>query len=228
MDERDYQAAERALGLESAKTESPDDARLREAWEYRLAPLLDGVEADPPAGLFARIEAAIDDESSGTGAPAEVPPGAEIIDLAKLRGQVRRWRAATGVALAVAAALLLYVVVPGLAPQSAGEAARYVAVVTADDGGQAGLIIQFDTGTGIATVIPVTAPPSGKSYEIWTVPAGATRPVSLGLLPQDAVAIKGIDAAPDQLFAISLEPEGGSPTGQPTEPLYHGRVVRVE
>lgn len=220
MDERELLAAERALGHEPVAAESPEDARLREAWERRLAPLLEAVAPAPaPPGLFERTEAAIH---------GAAPGGAEIVDLARLRGRVRRWRATALVAMAAAAALALYVSVPGLTPGAPDAGGRYVAVVTADDGGQAGLIIQFDTAAGIATVIPVTAPPSGSSYEMWTIPTGETRPVSLGLLPQKAVARTGIAVDPDQLFAISLEPEGGSPTGQPTQPLYHGRVVRVD
>ena len=127
--------------------------------------------------------------------------------------------------MAIAAALAIYIAVPIVAPQ---DAPKYVAVVTADDGGQAGLIIQVDTGTGLATVIPVTAPPIGQSYEMWHLPQGATRPVSLGLLPQNAVARSTIQTQPGELFAISLEPEGGSPTGQPTLPQFHGTVVEVK
>ncbi|MEX2518347.1 MAG: anti-sigma factor [Paracoccaceae bacterium] len=166
----------------------------------------------PSAALFARIEAAIDAPASGKGA-----------EITLLRRRLQRWKAATAFALAAAAALAIHIAVPLENP-----AARYVAVVTADDGGQAGLIVEFDTGTGVATVIPVTAPPPGNSYEMWTIPAGQTRPVSLGLLPQDAVLHSGLSPTPDQLFAISLEPQGGSPTGQPTQPLFHGRLVKVE
>lgn len=212
MDERDHIAAERALGHEPRARESAEEARLREAWERRLAPLLDAPPVAPSPGLFARIEAELE--------PAGMAGGAEIIPL---RRQVRLWRAVAGAALAAAAALALWIAVP---TERAGE--RYVAVVTADTGGEAGLIIQFDTGTGIATVIPVTAPPSGNSYEMWTIPEGRTQPVSLGLLPQDAALRPGFSAMEGQVFAISLEPEGGSPTGQPTRPLYHGNLVRVD
>lgn len=211
MEEREYIAAERALGHEPREREGAEEARLREDWERRLAPLLDAPEAAPSPGLFARIEAALEPKAGG---------GAEIVPL---RRQVRLWRAVSGLALAAAAALALWIAVPA---ERAGE--RYVAVVTADEGGQAGLIIQFDTGTGLATVIPVTAPPAGNSYEMWTIPEGRTQPVSLGLLPRDAALRPGFTAAEGQIFAISLEPEGGSPTGAPTQPLYHGRLVRVD
>lgn len=216
MDETEFQAAERALSLEPPSAETAEEARLREAWERRLAPLLTAPAEPPPPGLLARIEAALD-ASDGE---APVPPP----QILRLRRQVRRWKLATGAALAAAAALALYIAAPAKAPP---PAARYVAVV-ADETGRTGLIIQFDAETGAATVIPTATPPDSKSYEIWTVPAGAAKPVSLGLLPREAVVRTGLTPAPDQIFAVSLEPKGGSPTGEPTTLVYQGRVVRVE
>lgn len=216
MNEKELQAAERALRLEPRADETPEDARIRDAWERRLAPLLDAAAEPPPPDLFARIEAALD--ASGGEAEAPAP------EILSLRRRLRRWKLATGAALAAAAALALYIAAPAEAPP---PAARYVAVV-ADDTGRTGLIIQFDTESGVATVIPTATPPTTKSYEIWTVPAGAAKPVSLGLLPDEAVARTGLALTPEQMFAVSLEPKGGSPTGAPTTPVYQGRVVRVE
>ncbi|MEM7522596.1 MAG: anti-sigma factor [Pseudomonadota bacterium] len=242
MEEREYIAAERALGHEGKAGETPDDARLRAAWEERLAPLLaDIAPVTPPADLFDRTMARLDAASSPEAlapTPSIAPPpppapeaptqGAEVIEIAALRRRVGRWKSIAGAAMAAAAALALYIAVP---QQIGGteDGARYVAVVTADDDGRTGLIIQFDTGTGVATVIPAGATaPSGSSYEMWHLPEGATRPVSLGLLPQNAVAERSFAAGPGDLFAISQEPIGGSPNGQPTQPLYHGQVVRVD
>ncbi|HCT05332.1 MAG TPA: anti-sigma factor [Pseudomonas sp.] len=70
-----------------------------------------------------------------------------------------------------------------------------------------------------------------RVLELWAIPAGG-KPVSLGLVP---VAGKGriqlskeqqaLLAAPLTL-AVSLEPKGGSPTGQPTGPvLYQGTLA---
>ncbi len=219
VDERDIDAAERALGLIPRDGETLADRLLREAWDERLAPLTARVPAaSPPDDMFARIEAAIAGETSAAAQD-------NIVELSEMRRRASRWKAIAGAAMALAAALALYIAVPIISP---AEAPKYVAVVTADDGGQAGLIIQVDTGTGIATVIPVTAPPPGQSYEMWHLPEGATRPVSLGLLPQNAIARTTIKTKPGELFAISLEQEGGSPTGQPTLPQFHGTVVEVK
>lgn len=222
-DERDIDAGMRALGVDPVTAETLPDRLQREAWEMRLAPLASRIPpVEPPADLYRRIEAAID------AAPAAADgsgSSANLVELAAWRRRAGRWRAVATGAMGLAAALALYIAVPVISPPAAP---KYVAVVTADDGGQAGLIIQVDTGTGIATVIPVTAPPAGQSYEMWHLPKGATRPVSLGLLPQAAVARTTIRTQPGELFAISLEPAGGSPTGQPTLPQFHGTVVEVK
>ncbi len=219
-DERDLDAAERALGTLSLDAETAEDRARREAWERRLSPLLAPVApAEPPDGLLDRIEARID---AASGAEA----GAEVVDLDAMRRRVTLWKRATGFAAALAACLAAYIAVPLISPE---PAPKYVAVVTSDRDGSTGLIVEFDTGTGIATVIPAGATvPEGRSLEMWHLPEGETTPRSLGLLPETAVFRQTFEAGPGDLFAISLEPEGGSPTGQPTEPIYHGQVIRVE
>ncbi|WP_256852603.1 anti-sigma factor domain-containing protein [Pantoea sp. Fr+CA_20] len=68
---------------------------------------------------------------------------------------------------------------------------------------------------------------ANNSLQLWLIPAGH-QPVSLGLLhARDTTELKlaGRDAVKNGVIAISLEPEGGSPTGQPTGPvLYSGKI----
>lgn len=242
-DVNELDAAERALGHAPAGRETSAEAMARESWERRLAPLLaTAPRVEPSASLFSRIETEI---APATGAPSVRPVAAapdtqeatsiiKIADIAAARASAGRWRGVAGAFGAIAAALAIYIAVPNLIGSAPVETAaapakeRYVAVVSADDGSGAGLIIQIDAATGDATVIPVTAPPAGSSYEMWTIPDGGTTPVSLGLLPQAAVARDGMAAAAGQVFAISLEPEGGSPNGQPTQALFHGKAVRID
>ncbi|RON07512.1 anti-sigma factor [Pseudomonas brassicacearum] len=71
----------------------------------------------------------------------------------------------------------------------------------------------------------------GHSLELWAVPADG-KPISLGVIPAGG---KGRVALSDEqhallgkpiALAVSLEPEGGSPTGQPTGPvLYQGALA---
>ncbi len=72
-----------------------------------------------------------------------------------------------------------------------------------------------------------------NAFELWLLPADKSKPISLGLLPQQGVAKMKIPAqlvplmAPGSL-AVSLEPVGGSPTGQPTGAvLYQGKLAKT-
>ena len=72
-----------------------------------------------------------------------------------------------------------------------------------------------------------------NAFELWLLPADKSKPISLGLLPQQGVAKFKIPAqivplmAPGSL-AVSLEPVGGSPTGQPTGAvLYQGKLAKT-
>jgi anti-sigma-K factor RskA len=66
--------------------------------------------------------------------------------------------------------------------------------------------------------------PPGKAHELWALPEGGA-PVSLGLLPQMGdrrvvlTAAQRPALANSKQIAVSLEPEGGSPTGAPTGPV---------
>jgi len=66
--------------------------------------------------------------------------------------------------------------------------------------------------------------PAGKSYELWMIPDGG-KPVPMGLMNETGQASETISAdlvkrlAGAKALAISLEPQGGSPTGQPTGPV---------
>lgn len=73
--------------------------------------------------------------------------------------------------------------------------------------------------------------PSGKTLEVWTLPNKDTGPVSMGLLSRvGEVVLKGPvlpEPKADQLYEITIEPEGGSPTGKPTGPIVGKGFARV-
>ena len=79
-----------------------------------------------------------------------------------------------------------------------------------------------------------TSAGAGKALELWALPDGA-KPRSLGVIPAGAVNRLALPAPADTTLAgvptlaVSLEPAGGSPTGQPTGPvLYTGKVERFD
>jgi anti-sigma-K factor RskA len=64
----------------------------------------------------------------------------------------------------------------------------------------------------------------GRTPELWVIPADG-KPRSLGVVPEKAAAAMTVPPehramlAEGVTLAVSLEPEGGSPTGAPTGPV---------
>ena len=111
---------------------------------------------------------------------------------------------------------------------------EFVAVFQKDDASPA-FLLTFDLDKRSLTVRRVGAEQqAGKSYELWLVSDKYAGPRSLGVIGAAPYTVKQAAAEYDPVvinratFAISLEPEGGSPTGSPTGPvLYHGRLVQT-
>jgi anti-sigma-K factor RskA len=215
--DRDLLAAEYVLGTlegdeatEAAhllETDAAFAAAVRD-WEKRLTPLAAGLPPVAPApDLWDRIEATI--------SPQVVVPFA-------LRRQLRVWQASTGTALALAASLAAFIVLRSPPP------AR-VAVLAPVAGGVP-VLLATEEPNGVLRIRPdgTIIVPTDHDLELWALGAGETRPRSLGVLPASGVRMRALLAPGTQLL-VSLEPRGGSPTGQPTGPvLYGGRLTALE
>jgi anti-sigma-K factor RskA len=75
---------------------------------------------------------------------------------------------------------------------------------------------------------------AGTAWELWMIPAAGANPVSLGLIntheTQTVVVPPALRSVANSALALamSVEPEGGSPTGLPTGPvLYQGPCLRL-
>ena len=163
-------------------------------------------------------------------APDVADPALAASNVVELRRKISRLRGAAFVAGALAAALAAVVVIDRVSVQPATEGGRYVAVV--DTGGhEPALIAEVDTRTGMIRVRGVQAEtPQGKSLELWHVPEGQP-PKSLGVFKAGLTAqtVKDLAGPMNGIIAVSVEPEGGSPTGAPTGPvIYTGRLIPVE
>ncbi|MCK6401751.1 MAG: anti-sigma factor [Sphaerotilus natans subsp. sulfidivorans] len=226
-DERE--AFERALG---------GDAALRAEvahWQDRFLALSARVApAEPSAGLWRRIEARLSPGAAAARAPAAPPPWWQRLGL---------WQSLSGLALA-GCVLLGSGLVPQLMapPATQQQQQQFVAVLQAPQGGGNGWVVEVRVdaaGQGrlrLRPVVPPQAPPPGRTLQFWTKAPGAAGPSSLGLvrttegsgvieLPLERLP----DLRPEQLFEITLEPEGGSPIDRPTGPiLYIGRAVQLE
>jgi anti-sigma-K factor RskA len=200
------EAREAALLLDS----DPAFAAAVRQWEARLAPLAAGVApVGPPEEVWGRIAAS-------TGATT-----GEVVPLA-FRRRLRVWQAGAGLALAVAASLAAFIVLRPAPP------AR-VAVLAPISGGVPVLLATEQAG-GVLVIQPsgAIAVPSDRDLELWALAKGETRPRSLGVLPASGRRLVAA-LAPDTQLLVSLEPHGGSPTGQPTGPvLYGGTITAVD
>ena len=111
--------------------------------------------------------------------------------------------------------------------------AQFVAVLE-KDGSQPAFLLSFDLERRTLMVKNVGAPlPAGKSYQLWLLSSRFSSPRSLGVIGSQEYSRPQLAAFDSVLlnaatYAVSLEPEGGSPTGTPTGPmLYSGKLIQA-
>jgi anti-sigma-K factor RskA len=92
--------------------------------------------------------------------------------------------------------------------------------------GIAGWTATMDLSRKEVVVVPATpaAIARDRSTQLWLIPAGK-KPISVGVFASDATTVLPLSAelmsqlGPTAALAVSVEPMGGSPTGQPTGPV---------
>jgi anti-sigma-K factor RskA len=200
-----------------------DDPRLRDLvaqWRDRLAPLDALAEpVQPPARVWHAIR---DRVRLGSGRRS-------------LWANLGLWRtaalASTAAALALAAALA--VLLPGPhAPE------MMVVVMSGEDAAPAMTVSwpMHPTGEPKLRIRVFGHPemPAGTAWELWMLPGGDQKPVSLGLIGTEPTQQLTIPRKLAPLIerawglAMTVEPSGGSPTGLPTGPvLYKGQCTKL-
>lgn len=250
-DSDDLIAAEYVLGLLDSGARRDAQARIErdaafaaqvEAWEQYFSPWLAGIApVEVPAALWQRIRTALWQHELPARATVETPR-------ASLWDRLPFWRglAAGGFAVAAASLAALLVTVRNVpveppAPQppvvvapppQPVPAAPMVASILHEDGTAAyNAVVNPDTG--VIVLVPVHMPEDVRVPELWLIAADG-KPRSLGVIARDQVMQVRIpdairkSAAPDTVFAVSMEPEGGSPTGLPTGPVIaKGSLIQL-
>ncbi len=223
-----------ALGALDRKERRAVDVRMRsdpafraivDAWTMRLSPL-DAATASvaPSADIWAAIEAEIapaPQRIAMVAAPAK--PG--------LWNSLMLWRGASIAGVAAALVALAQVgPTPPPAPRAPPE--MLVAALAGADGKPL-LSAAYDPMRGAVLLTPATQrQDEGKSAELWVI-EGKNPPRSLGVIdikdPSKHVItsdqLKGLTSG--ATLAISIEPYGGSPTGQPTGPVVATGTLRA-
>jgi anti-sigma-K factor RskA len=158
--------------------------------------------------------------------PVTPPPAVEAALRARLFPEEKQgWLRRLGLLPAmvgglVAALMVLWASNSGVLLPDPAVGPAFAARVAAEDGS---LVVEVSLvpATGTLTLTRVTgAAPEGRVLELWLI-APEAAPVSLGLLPAGetgelALAADVLADIPGATLALSDEPPGGSPTGQPT------------
>lgn len=233
LDDIDGLAAEYVLGTLNREERLGVDGRLAaepalktavEAWQRRLTPLADTLAPVlPPPHLYNKIR-------------AQIGLSAHVVSLKARENQLtrrgNRWRNATAAMTAMAASLAGLVAIRE--QQFKQIPTQFVAVLQAGDDKPA-FLMTVDTRTHNYVITAVTAPKKAeKSYEVWMVHDQLPKPKSLGVMSEGDMHVTPMVDGPDTdmfmnaTFAVSLEPEGGSPTDGPTGPvLFTGKLMKA-
>jgi len=231
-DESRVLAAEYVLGVLSAEERRAVERRMAEdasfarevgEWEERLGGMASYVTpATPPAQTWLRIQASLG-EQLGAAAPVSIWQS------------VAFWRSFSIGSSVLAAACVAALVYVGMRPAPiAPPRAPLLATLTGTQTKQPNFVAAIGSDGRSLTIVPAALLTADKrSMELWLIPQGG-KPASLGLisagqpvqlnLPPALLKQVGSGAT----LAVSLEPLGGSPTGQPTgEVIAHGSLARL-
>lgn len=162
------------------------------------------------AQLRARLTQEQQQNISAAKPAASAPP-------ANLPSAPRRW--VTGlIAASVASLAIGFAFGLGQVPKP-----TVVAVLLDADGVPQAVIDDYGNDTATVRFVADISVPEDRTLQVWTLPSEEMGPTSLGVLDGVAATRLTFDDLPDpgaqQLYEVTLEPLGGSPTGRPTGPI---------
>jgi anti-sigma-K factor RskA len=194
------------VAFEARLQRDPAAMRAVALWAGQLQPLADAVTpAIPPTELWQRIQ-----REAGLPAPSKM-------------------RAPMWIAAALAAAVIA---ISFLVPDLMFKPDVNSVAQLAPQGGEPAFVVSVldDHQKLLIRAAKVDAVPN-QSYELWAVPPAGAAPVSLGIIAPTgeterdlAESVRGLLRVGATL-AVSLEPEGGSPTGAPTTVMFAGTLT---
>ena len=186
------------------------DERCR-FWEERLMRLAQGLTPlQPPAHVWPAIQRRLNLTAAGPG--------------------LRRIRT-----FALAASVVLVMGLAGLLYWRSVQTVRatVVSTISAKSGEHVWELEVFgNLDRLVAHAAKLPARPAGSDYELWALPKGRA-PVSLGVLPAEGATTRILTPiqkealASSSQVAVSIEPHGGSPTGQPTGDIVFTAPLRA-
>jgi len=246
QDEHDTTAADYVMGLLDASGEAAVTKRIESdpafaaavnAWRERLSDFdMSAEPVAPSPELWRRIA-----ETTKKETISALPGARNALLGATVWNNIRFWRVA---GLAGSFAALLFAIIALGALTTSKELRRdlvalaqskpvYVAILVNDSTKEAGAVVNA-FANGRVELIPLKAidVPPGRTLQVWTLWDRAVGPKSIGITGQSRTLQLNLETLPEtvanQLFEITLEPEGGSPIGRPTGPiLFKGNAART-
>lgn len=235
---RDTLASEYALGMlrggarrrfERLLARDPHMRAAVAGWERRMIRLAAGLEPIvPPVCVWQGIQRRVGMRT----------------EQCRFERRLDFWRPSALAASALAALLLIYVGLTELAPfpfMGTGLAAPPAALsyvgLLADRGMQPAWLVRVSRARDRLAVTAVRPQTIGeqRAFELWLIARPGHAPQSLGLIPSTGEFVLKLPKPLDPenvraaMLAVSLEPAGGSHTGQPTGPvLYQGALLLLD
>lgn len=215
--------ADARAALEREIAADPHAAAEVERWQRYLLPLAEDIAAaSPPDHVWTHIQGELGID--------KLPPQRQPEPSSRNGwwNSLSLWRGfAFGAAAVAVACIIALVVVPraSITP-SASHAVAYLASTIIQDNGQVGWTATVDLQHARMIVVPAKpqALPAHRAAELWLIPTGQ-KPIPIGMIAASGPTTITLDGAllarlgPTAALAVSVEPPGGSPTGQPTGPV---------
>jgi len=196
---------------------SPAAAAAVAMWERNLLPLAEEVvDVVPAPYVWARIRDAL-----------KLHAPDRVASHKGLWNNLQLWHWIGIGASAVAIASVMFIVtLPRPSPPRVSVSAGYMVSNIQQDSGVTGWTATMDLQNARMVVVPASpiAFEQGRAPELWLIPAGQ-KPISVGMIMPDKPTTLALDPmllsrlGPTAALAVSVEPIGGSPTGQPTGPV---------
>lgn len=224
-DRNNLRYAEYVLGVLDADTraavaremvENVEAATAVARWQRHLIPLTDTLpDAAPPAHVWSRITQSLKWSEARQPAPRR-----------SLLESLRLWQW-IGVGASVIAAACVVVLVRTMAVPTPQIVANTVMVSSIrQTNGVVGWTATMDLSRKEMIVVAAspTAYTKDRSTQLWLIPHGG-KPISVGVFKPNDTNVMSLSPSllsqlgPSAILAVSLEPLGGSPTGQPTGPV---------
>jgi anti-sigma-K factor RskA len=209
--------ADTRLAVEREMATSPSAAAAVQRWQRQLLPLAEEIVPEaPPARLWESIRAQLQLDAWRP----------ELRNSARDVGErLRFWRRlslAAGALLAAACVAIVVLIVRRPMP----PAIPYMASTITESGGRVGWTATMDIDKARMIIVPASPQGVGTGHapELWLIPQGG-KPIAVGVISATApISIKLrppllAQLGPTAVLAVSIEPPGGSPTGQPTGPV---------